>query len=158
VNGANSKGNTTHGKNGDLPLRGTGSVLILPDLVISRNILRFRRPRDSIGDYSYIILVFVICHSVSEEARGEPNPNISLNSQVNYESPPPWAVLDGMCGMLGITLCYVDVYFSKIIGRQLDKIIARSSKGNIGLTSSGQLLCDLFTPEWALGTGCLASV
>jgi len=76
----------------------------------STNILRFRQPRDSGGNYSYIILVFVACHSVSLGVRGsprEPNPTSPLTGQ------PRVTLGSARCGMLGVTLCYVDVYFRK---------------------------------------------
>jgi len=61
------------------------------------------------------------CHSVSEGARGSPIQR--LHSQVNHESP--WAVLDAVClvSRCATWMCIFENH------RQLDKIIARSSKG-----------------------------
>lgn len=94
-------------------------------------------------------------------SRREPKPRLPLHSQVNYESPPPlgsagW--MDMRYCALGVTMCYVDVYFRKSFGSsgKLSHEVLQGG-GFSGLTSSGQLLCDYY-PGVGISAGCLVSV
>ena len=127
----------------------------------SANILRFRQPRDSGGNYSYIILVFVACHSVSLGVRGSPRESPTKTSPLTDQprvslGSARWDVRYAWCHAVLRRGCV----FSKN-HRQLDKNYCTKQQGRgfffSGLTSSGQLLCDCY-PGVGVGAGCLASV